>query len=209
MSRLLRSDHAGDAARLGSFVLKRGGGSGFRAGAASAPPPGNDFEAGPFSAEQEALQAEALAYAQGYEEGARVAEETLQGEREALARLAASLETLRSQPANALALLLAETVDRLVREIVGSVEIDANLLLERAKAAAAIIGDQVEPAKLRLNPADAALLAQAELDLQIVPDGTLQRGAIVVETAQGWIEDGPAVRLERLRAELDKMAGSR
>ena len=27
----------------------------------------------------------------------------------------------------------------------------------------------------------------------------------VGETGHGWIEDGPAVRLERLRAELDRM----
>ena len=29
------------------------------------------------------------------------------------------------------------------------------------------------------------------------------------ESVQGWIEDGPAVRLDRLRAELDKMAAPR
>jgi flagellar assembly protein FliH len=208
MSRVLRSDSANEAASLGSFVLKRGK-AGFRARAAGAPAPGNEFEPAPFTAEQESLQAEAQAYAQGYEEGRRVAEEELAGEREAVARLAASLELLRPQPTNPLALLLAETVDRLVREIVGSVEVDATLLLDRARSAAAMIGEQTEPARLRVHPADAALLVQADLDVQIAPDGNLQRGTIVVETAQGWIEDGPAVRLERLRAELDKMAAAR
>ena len=33
----------------------------------------------------------------------------------------------------------------------------------------------------------------------------LARGSIVLETGHGWIEDGPAIRLERLRAELDRM----
>ena len=208
MSRVLRSGSVDEAASLGSFVLKRGRG-GFRAKGAGSPAPGNDFEATPFGAEQEGLQAEALAYAQGYEEGRRVAEAEIAGEREAVARLAASLELLRPQPTSALALLLAETVDRLVREIVGNVDVDANLLLERARAAAAMIGDQTEPARLRVHPADAGLLVQSDLDIQITPDGTLQRGTIVVETGQGWIEDGPAVRLERLRAELDKMAAAR
>lgn len=207
MSRLLRSESANEAASLGSFVVRRGKG-GFRAKGDGAPAPGNDFEAAPFTAGQEGLQAEALAYAQGYEEGRRAAEEGMAGEREAVTRLAASLELLRPQPTNALALLLAEAVDRLVREIVGNVEVDASLLLERAKMAAAMIGEQTEPAKLRVHPADAALLVQAELEVQITPDGNLQRGTIVVETGQGWIEDGPAVRLERLRAELDKMAAA-
>ena len=208
MSRVLRNDTANDAASLGSFVLKRVN-AGFRAKGAGSPAGGSDFEPAPFTAEQEGLQAEALAYAQGYEEGRRVAEEEVVGEREAVVRLAASLELLRPQPTNALALLLAETVDRLVREIVGSVEIDASLLLERARTAAQMIGEQTEPAKLRVHPADAGLLVQAELDVPITPDGTLQRGTIVVETSQGWIEDGPGVRLERLRAELDKMAAAR
>ena len=41
--------------------------------------------------------------------------------------------------------------------------------------------------------------------LPTTPDAGLARGSIVLETGHGWIEDGPAVRLERLRAELDRM----
>jgi hypothetical protein len=32
---------------------------------------------------------------------------------------------------------------------------------------------------------------------------------VLLETAEGWVEDGPAIRLERLRAELDKVAAAR
>jgi flagellar assembly protein FliH len=108
-----------------------------------------------------------------------------------------------------LALMLAETIDRMVREIVGEVEIDGLRLLTRAKAAAALIGEASQPARLRVHPADVALFAEAELDIAVEADPQLARGTVLLETAEGWIEDGPAVRLDRLRAELDKMAAAR
>ena len=37
----------------------------------------------------------------------------------------------------------------------------------------------------------------------------LERGTLILETGHGWVEDGPAVRLERLRAELDRMGAPR
>jgi flagellar assembly protein FliH len=100
-------------------------------------------------------------------------------------------------------------VDRLVREIVGEVDIDGLKLLGRAKAAAALIGEATQPARLRVHPDDAALFAEAPLDVAVEPDARLARGAVLLETADGWVEDGPAVRLERLRAELDKVAAAR
>jgi flagellar assembly protein FliH len=70
-----------------------------------------------------------------------------------------------------------------------------------------MIGENVEPSKLRVHPEDVELLRGAELGLDVEGDPSLERGAIRLETGHGWIEDGPLVRLERLRAELDKMAG--
>jgi hypothetical protein len=32
---------------------------------------------------------------------------------------------------------------------------------------------------------------------------------LLLETGAGWIEDGPAVRLDRLRAELDRIGAAR
>lgn len=206
MSRVLREERAKLAASLGSFVVRRtepafmplGNGDSY-----------NDEGPKPLTAEQEKLRAQGEAYAKGYDEARRTAEDELSGEREAIARLAASLEVLRPEPTNALALLLAETVDRLVREIVGEVEIDGTLLLARAKAAAAAIGENVEPSRLIVHPDDIALLAPAGLAIEIAGDPSLMRGTIILETGHGWIEDGPAVRLERFRAELDKLAAHR
>jgi flagellar assembly protein FliH len=130
-------------------------------------------------------------------------------ERDAVARLAETLPMLKPEPTLPLALLLAETVDRLVREIVGEVDIDGLKLLGRAKAAAALIGEATQPARLRAHPEDAVLLGEAALDVAIEPDAGLERGNVLLETAEGWVEDGPAIRLERLRAELDKVAAAR
>jgi flagellar assembly protein FliH len=151
----------------------------------------------------EAVQAEA--FAQGFEQGRRSVELEVEGEREVLARLAEGLEVLRPQETNALALLLAETVDRLVRQVVGEVDVDGDLLTKRAQAAAALIGQETDAARLRLNPADLPLIETARLPVEIVGDEAIERGGLLLETGQGWIEDGPAVRLDRLRAELDRM----
>jgi flagellar assembly protein FliH len=206
MSRLLRKAGAGGAASLGSFVLARGEAS-FRARpAGAAPDPDNDFEPQPITIEQEHLRREAQAHANGYDEARATVEAEYAAERDALTRLVEALHVLQPEPTNALALLLAETVDRLVRETVGEVEIDASRLLARAKAAAELIGENVEPSKLRANPEDLAILADAAFPIPLQGDPDLPRGTIVLETGHGWIEDGPAVRLERLRARLDAMA---
>ena len=205
MSRLLRAIDA-RAESLGSFVLShreagfrpRDAGGGFSAD--------NDEDRLPLTAEQERARREEEAFAAGHAEGRREAELDYEAERDALARLAQSLQVLRPEPANALALLLAETVDRLVREVVGQVEIDANLLVARAQQAAALVARDVEPTKLLAHPDDLVHLERAGLNVALEADAGLARGSIVLETGHGWIEDGPAVRLERLRAELDKMA---
>jgi flagellar assembly protein FliH len=210
MSRLLREGKAGAAISFGSFVVRPRDPTFVPWGEDSeAPAPGNDRGDEASTPEQELLNVRDQAYAQGIEDGRRAMEKALDEERAAIARLAASLEGLRPEPTGPLALLLAETVDRLVREILGEVDIDANRLLARAKAAAALIGKAVEPSRLRVHPDDVDLLAPADLPVPVEGDPSLARGSIVLETAEGWIEDGPAVRLERLRAALDKMAATR
>jgi flagellar assembly protein FliH len=204
MSRLLRQSGSA-AASLGSFVLAHGQG-GFRARGGDAA--GNDID-GPVTAAQERARLQDEAHARGVEEGRRTVEAEFAAEREAIARLAETLAVLRPEPANALALLLAETVDRLVRQVIGEVEVDAQLLVARAQAAAALVAKEVEPTRLRAHPEDIVYLEAARLDVPLHADPSLGRGAIVLETGHGWIEDGPAVRLDRLRAELDKMAAPR
>ena len=205
MSRLWGHERAQSAASVGSFVIRRMEG-GFR-------PWSGDYDGGGQGSdgandEDRARAREEAAYARGLADGRRTVEAELGAEQDAVARLAESLQTLRPQPSLPLAMLLAETVDRLVRDIVGEVEIDALRLLSRAKAAAALIAESTEPAKLRLHPQDAELLAEAALEIEIERDLALPRGTILLETADGWVEDGPAMRLDRLRAELDRIGAA-
>jgi flagellar assembly protein FliH len=206
MSRVLREERARLAASLGSFVVRRTDPIFHPMGSSD---PYNDEGEKPVSAEQDKLRAQAEAYAKGYDEARAAIEQELAAEREAIARLVASLEVLRPEPTNALALLLAETVDRLVREIVGEVEVDGTLLLARARKAAELIGDNVEPSKLIVHPDDVPLLEPAGLKVELAGDASLPRGTVILETGHGWVEDGPEIRLERLRAELDKLAAQR
>ena len=180
-----------------------------RAPASDGYTPGNDT-GGPVTAEQERAAHSGKSLCPGLRrKAARPSRRSSPPSATPRRRLAESLAVLRPEPANALALLLAETVDRLVRQVVGEVDIDANLLLARANAAAQLVGKDVEPTRLRAHPEDIVYLEAARLEVPLHADPTLTRGAIVLETGHGWIEDGPAVRLDRLRAELDKMVAAR
>lgn len=148
-------------------------------------------------------------YALGLAEGRRMAEATLAEERAALARLVEGLEALQPEPPQQLASLLAASVRRLVAQIVGEVEINEETLTERTQAVAALIVEDAAPSRLRVHPDDAGRLAGARLDLEIAADPTLAPGSILLETSAGWIEDGPAVRLEKLRTALDRMGAPR
>ena len=200
MSNLWSSEDPERIAAVGSFAIERDAPS-FTPWGSSEPPGRNEAPMTPLDLES----VSADAFTRGWEEGRRTAELELASERDAVAKLAQSLETLRPEASNALALVLAEAVDRLVRQIVGAGGIDAAQLVARAEAAAALIADELAPARLRLNPDELPLLEAARIPIALVADETLARGTLVIETGEGWIEDGPAIRLERLRAELDRM----
>lgn len=201
MSNLWCGASAGAAASVGTFAISLGHPiftpSMNRQGSGLGDAPADD------EPDLDTLLAEA--FAQGVEEGRRAAEIEFEGEREVLARLLETVDVLRPEPSNALALLLAETVDRLVRQIVGSVEVDGDLLTRRAEAAALLIADETGPACMHVNPDDLALIDQSRVPVNLVVDSKIERGSLLLRTGQGWIEDGPAVRLDRLRAELDRM----
>lgn len=147
-------------------------------------------------------------FAQGFEEGRRTVELELAEERAALAKLAESIALLRPQPPELLAGLLAETVDRLVTDIVGEAGVDADLLVQRAEAAAALVADEAQASRLLVHPDDLLSLVAARIPVEIATDPMLGRGTVLVETGKGWIEDGPAVRLDRLRTQLARLGAA-
>ncbi len=147
----------------------------------------------------------AAAYADGFAAGRATIEAELAPEREALVQLAESLKVMRPDPSAPLALLLVEAVDHMVRQVVGEVEVDATLLLARAQAAAELIVEQTKPSTLRLHPDDFARLEGAVLPVPMVADPAVACGDVVLETAEGWIEDGVAARLDAVRTALGSM----
>lgn len=151
----------------------------------------------------QAVRAEA--FAEGFDHGRQAVLAEFAREREALAQLIRAAETLQPEPAGPLAAVLAETVTRLVRQTVGEVKIDPATLHERAEAIAELVTAESGPARLRLHPDDIAMLDGVDLGLPVAPDHHLASGTIILETGEGWIEDGPQVRLARLRARLDAM----
>lgn len=141
-------------------------------------------------------------FARGLAEGQRVAEAAFVAERHQLLALLASAEALQDEPSEELAQLIAETVERLVRQIVVTAPIDADWLQAQAETAAAMVADADKARTLWVHPDDAALLADCPLMLAVESDKAMMRGTIRLETSSGWIEHGRAVYLEELRAAL-------
>ncbi len=153
----------------------------------------------------EAAESFADGYAAGVETGHREAD----AEKMALQKLAIGLEMLRPEPTQGLGAMIAATVERLLVELMGEVEMSRDTLVARAQAAAALIGEETRPGRLRLNPADAMRLSGVDLPVAVEPDAGLPAGEMRLDTGTGTIEDGPSIRLERLRGALDRIAGAR
>ncbi len=119
--------------------------------------------------------------------------------------MAESLQALEPEPASDLSYILAEVVDRLVTQIVGEVTIDRATLLDRIHNVAEMITEETGPMRLRMHPADVELLADADIPLPRHSDAHLVRGTVILETGEGTIEDGPEIRLAKMRSALDRM----
>jgi flagellar assembly protein FliH len=172
------------------------------AGATAGAPPAPEQPAAE-APDIEAIRAQA--FAEGFEEGCRTVDNEVAQDREALAALLEAVPALQPPSTDALAALLAATVERLVHQIVGEVPINPILLVKRAEAAAALIGEETQASRVLVNPADLPLFARSRVPIEIAGDPLVARGALRLEWGRGCIEDGPAVRLERLRASLDKL----
>ncbi|WP_260580396.1 FliH/SctL family protein [Sphingopyxis sp. PET50] len=143
-------------------------------------------------------------FARGLAEGQRLAEAGFAVERGQLLALVAGAEALQDEPSEELAQLIAETVERLVRQIVVSAPIDADWLKEQAETAAALVAEADKARTLWVHPQDAALLMDADIRLPVEADATMMRGTVRIETSAGWIEHGRAVYLNELRAALGR-----
>lgn len=147
------------------------------------------------------------AFVQGFQEGERVTREAAEADDAARLELADALRGVARADEGTLATLLSQAVIRLVGQMMGEVAIDETLLRERAAAVAACLDSEDGKAVLEVNPADAPLLDEVSLGLALSPNADLPRGSVRLATAEGWVEDGPDVRLSRLKALMDDMEG--
>lgn len=152
-------------------------------------------------------QAHAEGFAMGFQEGTRIAQEAAADDHSARDRIAQALEQLSPASSGTLATMLSAAVVRLVEQIVGQVEVDTGLLRERCEAVAAFIDGGESAGALHVHPSDLAYIQHVDIAVPVVPDAQMRRGCVRLDTAEGWIEDGPDVRLSRLKAMLDDMEG--
>ncbi|NIJ39549.1 flagellar assembly protein FliH [Sphingopyxis panaciterrae] len=143
-------------------------------------------------------------FARGLAEGQRLAEAAHTAERHQLLALIAGAEALQDEPSEELAQLIAETVERLVRQIVADAPIDPAWLKEQAETAAALVAEADKARTLWVHPLDAALLVDADLRLPVEADAAMVRGTVRIESSAGWIEHGRAVYLGELSAALGR-----
>lgn len=141
-------------------------------------------------------------FGEGYAAGKRDAAIAFAEERNALIALIAAAEALTSEPSEELAVLIGETVERLVTQIVSEADIRREWLMDRAARAASLIGEADQARTMWLHPADLALLDGAVLPLQAMADPQAERGSIRIDCSAGWIESGRALHLDALRTEL-------
>lgn len=152
-------------------------------------------------------QIRADAFAQGFDEGVRVATESLSEDANAREAMLHALEQLAPASNGALSAMLTTAVMRLASQIVGEAQIDADLLRQRCETVAAFVQDEQSRSGLHIHPDDIPLVEGCALGVKLVPDDNMARGNIRLDTVDGWVEDGPDIQLSRLKAILDDMEG--
>jgi flagellar assembly protein FliH len=142
-------------------------------------------------------------YQRGFEAGSATAAQVFETERTRLIELLESCQALEREPSDELASLIAETVLQLVTTIVGKGAVDSDLLLARAKRAAALIAKADGERTLHMHPDDLPVIEGAALPLKLVADKSMTRGSVRICCSTGWVEDGTSVFLDALRTELN------
>lgn len=143
----------------------------------------------------------------GFQEGERITREAFEADDTVRRQLTDAIAQLSGMGEGTLASLLSQAVLRLVTQIVGEVEVDEGRLAERCAAVAACIDPDEGKAVLEVNPADLPLIDAKGLTVALSPNADIARGCVRLATSEGWIEDGPDVRLSRLKAMMDDMEG--
>jgi flagellar assembly protein FliH len=140
----------------------------------------------------------ALAFTEGFTAGCAAAQaqadETARIEAEAREALSLSFARLDDELQEELRLRLRDTVAALCEAALAPLALDEGALTRRIERAVSMMQRADDERIVRLHPDDVGLLSpQMTMEWQIVPDSSLERGSLRIESASGGIEDGPAV----------------
>ena len=132
----------------------------------------------------------------------------IDAQRQALAaRIAEALAGGSHVDRDRLATMLRSAVMKLVAGIVDQAGISGELLAGRIEMAVDMIADSAESILLHVHPDDVALI-EGLLPQTIFPvgDAAIERGGFLIESSSTVIEDGPALWLDQLAQQLDRVA---
>jgi flagellar assembly protein FliH len=138
----------------------------------------------------------AIAYAAGYAAGAAEAQaradDCARAEAAAREGLALSFARLDRDLGEELRQRLRDTVAALCEAAIAPLALDEDALMRRIERAVSLLARADDERLIRLHPEDVALLSpRFAADWQVLPDRTLARGALRIETPNGGVEDGP------------------
>lgn len=138
----------------------------------------------------------AIAFAEGYAAGATEAQaradERAQADSVAREGLTLAFAKLDRDLEEELRQRLRDTVAALCETAIAPLALDQDALLRRIERAVSLLSRADDERIIRLHPDDIDLLSpRFASDWQVVPDRTLERGALRVETSSGGVEDGP------------------
>lgn len=156
--------------------------------------------------ESDALPALIDPYAAGYAAARTSAVTEFEAERSMLLRLVEAAASIKLADPEPLGTLLAETVMRLVEDIVGAAPVDRDMLRERTLALAAAVHGPDSPVVLHVHPDCVALLDGLSGDVSVLGDPKVEPGQIIMIVGAGSAEDGTASALDRVRAALGAMS---
>lgn len=142
-------------------------------------------------------------YQKGLHEGQSLAEACFANERERLEQLIASASALKHDDNAEIATLLNQIILMIVRQVVGEVAHNSELMARQIETAAGLLVEADQARSICLNPDDFALLKDAKLPLPCKADPNMPLGGIRIDCSAGWIEHGPAYTMRRIAETLD------
>lgn len=190
-----------DAGSGPSFTAFAAGGGGFRSDTRYAAVP--EAPAAPALAaasvpepEHEPQDPLTLAFTEGFTAGFNQAQEQAAelARQTAAAREALELSFTRldRELTEELRLRLRDTVAALCEAALAPLAIDEDALVLRIERAVAMLARADDNRLIRLHPEDLVMVApRLNAEWHIVPDATLERGALRIESDNGGVEDGP------------------